>query len=110
MSSCFPVRLARRALAAPQPLVKISRVIPPASAAIPARVSSARSVVGAIEIAAAVAARTAVEAVPTVVQTAGARAAQDSNAVRAVPVAPATIAVIAAIPVRRAVRSSSLKC
>jgi hypothetical protein len=64
-------------------------------------------------IAAAVVVQTAVEAVPiadqTVVQTAGARAARDSNAVPAVPAAHATIVVIV-IPGHRAVRSSSAKC
>jgi hypothetical protein len=84
---------------------KTFRVIPPESAAaILAPVSSARSAVDATGAAAA--ARTAVEAVPiAVVIVADVPAAvRDSNAVLAVPVARATIVVIA-IPARRAVRN-----
>jgi hypothetical protein len=109
--------------AEPPLLAKISRVTPPASAAIPAPVSSARSAVDVI--AAEVAVPTVVADVPTVVviaaqievqievqivaQTVAARAARDSNAVPAVPVAHAMIAAIA-IPARRAVRNSFPKC
>jgi hypothetical protein len=87
---------------------KTSRVIPPVSAAIPAHVSSARNAEGVI--AAAAAAQTAGAVVPIVVQTAGAQAARDSNAVLAAQEVRGTIVVTAAIPVRRAVRNSSAKC
>ena len=110
MSFCFPARLARRASAAPQLLAKTFRVIPPASAAIPALVSSAHSAADAI--AAAVAAQTAVadvliaEVIAVVVLP-----VRDSNAVPAVLAGgPVTIAVIAAIPDRPVARSSSAKC
>jgi hypothetical protein len=91
---------------APRLLAKTFRVIPHASEPeIPARVSSAHSVADVIEIAAAVDVPTAAADVPIavaiVVQTVGAQAARDSNAVRAVPVVRATI-VVTAIPVRRA--------
>jgi len=105
MSSCFPARLAPHASAAPQPLGKISRVILPVSAAIRARVSSARNV--AAVIVAAVAAQTAGADVPIAAVVLPVR---DSNAVPAAPAVPGMIAVTAAIPVRRAVRSSSPKC
>ena len=107
MSFYFPVRLAPPESAALPLLAKIFLAIPPASAAIPAPVSSAHSVGDAI--AAAVAARTAVVAVPIaaqiVVQTADALPARDSNAVPAALVVLGTIAVTAATPVRRAARS-----
>jgi hypothetical protein len=91
-------------LAAPQPLGKISRAIPPASAAIPARASNAHSVADAIV--AAEAAQTAVEDVPIAVEIAAVvLPAHDSNAVPAAPAVPATIAGIVAIPARRAVRN-----
>ena len=97
---------------APQLLVKISPAIPPALGAILGRAFSARNVEDVT--AAAVAAQTAVAAVPIavaiVVRTAGARVARDSNAVPAAPVDPGMIAVTAAIPARRAVRNSSAKC
>lgn len=109
MSFCFPAKLALRVSAAPQLLAKISRVIPPESAAIRARVSRGLNVVDVIV--AAVGAQTAVAAVPIVVQIAVAvLPVRDSNAVLAVPAVLGTIAVIAAIPARRAVRSSSRKC
>lgn len=108
----LPAKPAPRASAAPPLLAKTSRVIPPASAAIPAPVSSVHSAEDVI--AAAVAAQTAVAAVPIaaqiVVQTAGARAARDSNDAPAVPVDLDTIVVTAAIPARRAVRSSFPRC
>jgi hypothetical protein len=97
------VKLALLVSAAPQLLAKISRVIPPASAAIHAPVSSARSVVDAT--AAAVDDPTVVVAVQIAAQTAAARAARDSNAVPAALAVPGTIAVTAAIPVRRADRN-----
>ena len=105
MSFCFPARRARPALAAPQLLAKISRVIPPASGAIPARDSSARNAEAVT--AAAAAAQTAVADVPiaAVVQ-----AVRDSNAGQAALAVRGTIAVIAATQVRRAGRSSSRKC
>jgi hypothetical protein len=118
MSFCFPVRRALRESAAPQPLAKISRAIPPVSAVTLARVSSAHSAAAVVDaIAAAAVVQTVVVVVPivatiaarTVVQTADARVGQDSNAVLAVPVARATI-VVTAIPARRVVRSSSAKC
>jgi hypothetical protein len=119
MSSCSPVRRVPLESAAPQPLAKISRVIPPVSAVTLARVSSAHSAAAVVDvIAAAVVAQTAVAAVPiaaaqtvarTVVQIADARAVRDSNAAPVVPVARATIEVTV-IPVRRVVRSSSAKC
>src|SRR5580692_6480177 len=107
MSFCFPVRLAPPVSAAPPLLAKTFLAIPRASAAILGPVSSAHSVVDAI--AAAVAAQTAVAAVPIaaqiVVQTADALPARDSNGAPAAPVVPGTIAVTAATPVRRAARS-----
>jgi hypothetical protein len=114
-SFCFPVKRAPRASAARLLLVKISRAIPPVSAVTPAHVSSAHSAAAAAdEIEAEVAVQTAAAVVPiaaaqTVVQTAGAQAARDSNAVPAVPAVPA-MTVVTVIPVRRAVRSSSAKC
>src|SRR5580700_10332736 len=111
MSFCFPGRLARPVSAAPPLLAKTFLAIPPVSAAILEPVSSVPSVVDAI--AAAVAAQSPVAAVPiaaqivvqTVVQTADALPARDSNAVPAAPAVLGTIAVTAAIPVRRAARS-----
>ena len=109
MSFYFPVRLAHLASAAPQLRAKIFRVIPPASAAIPALVSSAHS--AAAVIAAAVAAQTAVadvliaEVIAVVVLP-----VRDSNAVPAVLAVHGTIAVIAAIPDHPVARSSSAKC
>lgn len=119
MSFCFQEKPAPRVSAALQLLAKISRVIPPASAAIPALVSSGLTAAGAVDaIAAAVAAQTAVVDVPieaqiavqTVVRTAAGRPDRDSNVVRAVPVVPGTIVVIAAIPVRRVARNSFPRC
>ena len=114
MSSCFPVRRVPRESAAPQPLAKISRVIPPVSAVTLARVSSAHSAAAVVDvIAAEVAVQTAVAAVPIVaaqtvarivVQTVAAQAVRGSNAVPAVPVGRATI-VGTVILVRRAVRN-----
>jgi hypothetical protein len=69
--------------------------------------------VDAIVTAAAEAVQTAVADVPTaaaIVVAARAQAVRDSNAVPAALVARVTIMAIAAIPVRRAVRSSFLKC
>lgn len=119
MSSCFPVRRAPRESAALLLLAKISRVIPPVSAVTLARVSSAHSAAAVVDvIAAVVVVQTAVAAVPiaaaqtvarTVVQTAGAQADQDSNAVPAALVARA-MTVVTVIPARRVVRSLSAKC
>ena len=95
-----------RASAALQLRARIFRVIPPALAVIPVPVSSAHSVVDAIVVVEA--AQTAVVAVPTVVQTAGARPARDSNA--GLAEARGMTAVTVAIPVRRGARSSSPKC
>jgi hypothetical protein len=96
------------------PHAKIFRAIPHASAvAIPVPVSSARSAVDAIVTVAAEAVPTAVAGVPTAAVigvAARAQAVRDSNAVPAAPVARVTIMVIAAIPDRRAVRNSFLKC
>ena len=100
MSFCFPARLARPALAAPQLLVKISRAIPPALGAILARVSNARNVEDVT--AAAVAAQTAAAGV---LIAAGVQAVRDSNAGPAALAVPGKIAVIAATLARRAVRS-----
>lgn len=115
MSFCFRERPAPRASAAPQLLAKISRAIPPVSAAIPARVSSGLSVAAVADaIAAVVVARTAEAVVPiaaqTVVRTEAVRPVRDSNAAPAAPVVPGMIAGTAAIPARRAARSSSAKC
>jgi hypothetical protein len=88
-------------------------VIPHASAAETlARVSSAHSVGDAIAV--AVAGQTAAAAVPIAGQIAAVIVeavlpAPDSNAVPAVPEVHAMI-VVTAIPVRRAVPSSSAKC
>ena len=109
MSSCFPVRRAPRASAALLLLAKISLVIPPVSAAIPARVSSALNEEGVI--ADVVAAQTAAAVVQiAVVIVADVLQVLDSNAARAVLGVPGMTAVTAAIPVRRAVRNSSAKC
>lgn len=100
MSSCFPARLARPALPAPQLLVKISPAIPPALGAILGRAFSARNVEDVT--AAAVAAQTAAAGVPIA---AGVPAVRDSNAGPAALAVPGMIAVIAATLARHAVRS-----
>ena len=86
-------------------LAKISRVIPPVSAAIPAPVSSARNVADEIAIAVAVAVRIVVVAVPIAVgpwrpsfRSAIRTPSQRSRSVHATT-------VVIAIPVRRAVRN-----
>jgi hypothetical protein len=104
MSSFYLAKLAPHASAALPLRAKTFRVIPPASAATPARASNAHS--GEDEIAAALAAQTAVAVVPIA---AAVQADRDSNGVPAVQADRATIEVTA-IPARRAVRNSSRKC